>query len=139
MLDVVGAVVGRQGDAGEQDFDVRVFERGQHLVEIAAGLVEGQAAQAVVAAELDDDDFGMQEQDGAQTGDGVLGGGAAGALIDDLVVVAAAVEVPLQGVGIGLAGLEAVAGGDAVAVANQDGPVGGHAAGRQAAASRSKR
>jgi hypothetical protein len=42
-----------------------------------------------------------------------------------LVAIAVTVEVPLQCVGIGLAGKEAVAGGDAVAVADQEGPVGG--------------
>ena len=31
---------------------MRGFERGEHLVEVAASLGEGQAAQAVVAAEL---------------------------------------------------------------------------------------
>ena len=77
-LDVVGTVVGRQGDAGEQDFDVGVFERGQHVVEIAAGLGERDAAQAVVAAELDNDNFRVQEEDGVQCCYGVLGGGAAG-------------------------------------------------------------
>jgi hypothetical protein len=46
-------------------------------------------------------------------------------LIAYLIVVAAAVQVPLQSVGIGLAGLEAIAGGDAVAVADQDGAAGG--------------
>ena len=96
-MDVVGAVVGRQGDAGEQNLDVRVLKRGEHLVEVAAGLVEGQAAQAVVAAELDDDDGGMQAQDGVQAGDGILGGGAAGALVDDLVVVAACSRVRFAG------------------------------------------
>jgi len=124
LLDVLRAVVGGEGDGGEQDFDVRVFERGQDLVEVAAGLAGGQAAETVVAAELDDDDFRVQEQDGAEIGDGVLGGGATGALVRDLVVVAAGVEFLLQEVGIGLAGLEAVAGGDAVAKADQEGPAG---------------
>jgi len=94
-IDVFLAIVGRQGDAGEQDFNVRAFERGQHLVEVAAGLVGGQTAEAVVAAEFDDDDFGVQEQDGAKACNGVLGGGAAGTLIVHLVVVASAVEIPL--------------------------------------------
>lgn len=125
LLNVVVAVVGRKGDAGEQDFDVRVFERGQHLVEVVAGLVGGEAAETVVATEFDDYDFRVKEQDGAEIGDGVLGGGAAGASIAHLVVVAAAVQIPLQSVGIGLAGLEAVAGGDAVAVADQHGAIGG--------------
>ncbi len=72
MMDIVLAVVGRKSDAGEQDLDVRVFESGQHLVEVAAGLVGGQAAKAVVAAEFDDDDFGVQQQDGVEVGDCVL-------------------------------------------------------------------
>ncbi len=129
LLDVILAVVGRKSDAGEQDLDVRVFEGGQHLVEVAAGLVRGKAAEAVVAAEFDDYDCRVQQQDGAEIGDGVFGGGSAGALIADLVVVAAAVEVALQSVGIGLAGLEAVAGGDAVAKADQDGAIGSQRAG----------
>ena len=60
---------------------MRVFKRGQHRVEIAAGLVRRQAAQSVVAAEFDDDDLRVYEQDGTEIGDGVLGGGAAGALV----------------------------------------------------------
>ena len=92
-LHVVGAVVGGQGDAGEQDLDVRGFESGKHLVEVAAGLIERQAAKAVVAAELDDDGFGVKAQKRWKAGDGVLGSGSAGALIDDLVVVALDVEL----------------------------------------------
>ena len=90
-VDVVGAVVGREGDAGEQNFDAGSIQGGQDLVEVAARLVGGQAAEAVVAAELDDDDFRVQEQDGADFDDSVLGGGATGALIGNLVVVAACV------------------------------------------------
>ena len=126
-LDVIGAVVGREGDAGEQNLDVGGFEGGEDLVEVAAGLLEGQAAQAVVAAELDDDDFRVQAQDGGQAGDSVLGGGATGALVVHLVVIAAGVEFLLEEVGIGLAGLEAVAGGDAVAKADQERATGGPA------------
>ena len=125
LQDVLLAVVGREGDAGEQDFYVRAFERGQHLIEVAPGLAEGQAAQPVVAAELDDDDFGAQEQDGAQAGNCVFGGGAAGALIVNCVAVAEAVEFPLQRVGKGLAGLQAVAGGNTVAIADEERPAGG--------------
>jgi len=125
LLNVIMAVVGRKGDAGKQDLGVRVFKRGQHLVEVAAGLVGGKAAKTVVAAEFYDYDLGAQEKDGAEIGHGILGCGAAGALIDHFVVEAAAVQVSLQRVGIGLAGLEAVAGGDAVAVADQNRVVGG--------------
>jgi hypothetical protein len=88
-------------------------------------LVRGQAAQAVVAAELYDYDRRVQEQDGADTGYRILGGCAAGALIYYLVVVAAAVQIPLQSVREGLAALEAVAGGDAVSIADQYRTIGG--------------
>jgi hypothetical protein len=88
------------------------------------GGVGGQAAQAVVAAEFDDNDFGVQAEDDRKTGHGVLGGGAAGALIAHFVVVAVVVELLLQIVGIRLAGLQAVAGGDAVAETNKDGTTG---------------
>jgi len=125
LPDVLLAVIGRQRDAGEQRFHMSGFESGEHLVEIAARLGERQAAQAVVAAEFDNDDSGMQRQNGAQIGDGVFGGCAAGALIDDFVVKAVSVKVALQGVGEGLAGLEAISGGDAVSVADQERSVGG--------------
>ena len=122
-VDVVGAVVGREGDAGQQDFDVRGFKGGQDLVKIAAGLVGRQAAQAVVAAEFDDDDFGVQQQDGAEVGDRVLGGGAAGALVVHLVVITVCIEFALQRIRVRLAGLQSIAGGDAVAEADENGPV----------------
>ena len=125
LQDVFLSVVGRESDAGKQDFDVRAFESGQHLVEVAAGLAEGQAAQPVVAAELDDNDFGVQEQDGTQAGNGVFGGGAAGSLIVDCVAVTEAVEVLLQSVRKGLSGLEAVAGGNTVSIADEERPAGG--------------
>ena len=124
-IDVVLAVVGREGDAGEQYLYMGGFKSGEHLVEIVAGLVGGQAAETVVAAEFDDYDLRMQEQDGAEAGDGVLGGCAAGTLVVDLVMVAKGVEFLLQVIGIGLAGLEAVAGGDAVAEADEEGVIGG--------------
>jgi len=85
------------------------------------GDVGRQAAEAVVSAEFDDHNFRMQSQDGGQAGDSVLGGGAAGAFVDDFVAVAMGVEALLQEVRVRLARLEAVAGSDAVPKANQDG------------------
>jgi len=86
-----------------------------------AGEVGRQAAKAVVTAEFDDDDFRVQGEDGGQAGDGVLGGGAAGALVDDFVVVAVRIDALLKEVGICLAGLQAIAGCNAVSKADQDG------------------
>jgi len=67
----------------------------------------------------------VYEQDGIHSGNSVLGGGAAGTLIFNFVVIAEIVEIALQHVGKSLSGVETVAGGDAVAEADQDGPVGG--------------
>ena len=122
-LDVLLSVVWREGDAGEQDADVGGFECGEHLVEVFARLVEREAAKTVVAAEFDDDDLGMEGDNGAQTAQCVFGGGAAGSLVVDGVVIAGAVEIALKGVGEGLAGFEAIAGGDGVAEADEYRPV----------------
>ena len=64
------------------------FEGGDDLVEVGAGVFDAQAAETVVAAELDDDDGGLQGEDGVEAFDTVLGGVAADALVDDAVVVA---------------------------------------------------
>jgi putative ABC transport system ATP-binding protein len=88
-------------------------------------LGQWQSAQAVVSAELDNDDLRMKREDGAQIGSSILGGRAACALVRDFVVIAAVVQVALQSVGKRLAGLQSVTGCDAVAIANQQGPVGG--------------
>src|ERR1017187_1082934 len=62
-LNVFAAVVRRQGNAGEQNFDVGAFERGQNRVKVAPSLRQGKAAQAVVAAEFDDDRVGVQREE----------------------------------------------------------------------------
>jgi putative ABC transport system ATP-binding protein len=67
----------------------------------------------------------MQPQYERQTGHGVLGGGAARALIHHLVVVAVRIEKLLQIVGIGLPVGKTVTGRDAVAVADKRGSIGG--------------
>lgn len=121
LMDVGGAVVGRERDAGEQDFGVRGEQAGDDGFKIAFGDGERQATEAVVAAEFDDDDGGMHGEDAGQAVDAVLGGVATDAGVDDAVVVAAGVEVMLERGGVGLAGFEAVTGGDAVSVANDDG------------------
>ena len=53
LLDILLTVVGRQRDSGKQGFDVGIFQDRQHGVKVAASFAQGQAAQAVVAAELD--------------------------------------------------------------------------------------
>jgi hypothetical protein len=114
LLDVVGAVVGREGDAGEDDFAAALEQGGDDGGEVAARVGDGDAAEAVVATEFDNDDGGMKAEDVFEAVDGVFGGVAADAGVDDFVAVAAVVEVGLEVVGVGLAGGDAVARGDAV-------------------------
>jgi hypothetical protein len=121
LLDVVGAVVGREGNAGEDDFAAGLEQGGDDGVEVAARVGDGDATEAVVAAEFNDDDGGVEAEDFFQAVDAVFGGVAADARIDDFVVVAATVEVGLEIVGIGLAGSDAIAGGDAVSEAGDNG------------------
>ena len=91
-VNVGGAVIGRQRDAGHQDLNVRMHQRGDDLVEIGARLGDGKATETVVAAELDDRDGRMQVENEGQAGDRVLGCSSACAFVDDLVMVAAIIE-----------------------------------------------
>ena len=121
-MNVVGSVVRRQGDSGQQDLDVGVFEAGEDRIEIAPRLVGRKTAQPVVAAEFHEHDLRMQLQNGGKFRNRVLGGCAAGSLVVDFVLVAAAVQFSLQRVGIGLTRLQSIAGRDAVAETHQEGP-----------------
>jgi len=118
-FDVVGAVVGGEGDADQEDADVGGLERGEELIEVAAGEVGGEAAEAVVAAELEDDHIGVEGEDLVDAGEGVFGGVAGDALVDDLVMVAVRGEEVFEVGGVALAFVQAVAGGDAVTKTNQ--------------------
>jgi len=122
LLDVVGPVVGRKRNAGEQDFDVGLLERSKYGIEIAPHLRDRLTAQAVVTAEFDDDDRGVKHQDGRKRGNSVFAGGAAGAAIHNSVRVAEVIEPLLQRDGIGLVCRETVARGDAVSEADEQGP-----------------
>src|SRR6202022_3862218 len=120
MLDVVGAVVGWEGDASEDYFGAAGLQRGDDSIEVGAGVLDTQAAEAVVAAELDDDDGGVQGEDAGEAHDTVFGGVAADALVENAIVVTAGVEYGLEVVGVALTGVGAVAGGEAVAEAGDD-------------------
>ncbi len=125
LMNIVGAVVRRKGDAGEENPDVRVFERHDHGIEVVSSLTERQAAKAVVAAKLNDDDCGVQGDDGVEAGNSVFTGGAARALVENLVAIAEFVEVSLESVRVRLTGGETIACRDAVAVADQERAISG--------------
>jgi hypothetical protein len=91
-----------------------------HGGEVGLGLFEGEAAEAVVASELEDDELRMAGEDAGDAVEAVLGGVAADAGVDDVVVVAAGVEELLEDVGVGLAGVGAEAGGEGVSEADDE-------------------
>ncbi len=68
LTNVVGAVIGRKRDAGEEDLAAGVEQGGDDGVEVAASGVDGDAAEAVVAAEFDN-------RNGRDGGGGRLSGG----------------------------------------------------------------
>ena len=119
FFDVVGTVARGKGDAGEDYLRAAGLELIDDAGEVGLGLFEGQAAEAVVAAELYDDELGMAREDEVDAVEAVLGGVAADAGVDDVVVVALGVEEALEVVGIGLAEVGAVAGGERVAEADE--------------------
>jgi len=119
-MDVVGPVVGRKGNAGQNDFAAGVEQSGDDGVEITPGIGDGEAAEAIVAAEFDDDNGGMKAENVFQAHNGVFAGIAADPGVDDLVVIAALVEGSLKVLGPGMAGGDAIAGSNAVAEAVND-------------------
>lgn len=123
LFDVIRAVVWRQRDSCERDLGAAGLECGNNFVEIGARVLDRKTAKAVVASEFDDDDIGPESKNGVQSPNSILGGVAANALVDDAVMIAARVESGLEVVGIALAGIRSIAGGEAIAEAHQDGAV----------------
>ena len=134
LADIVGPIVRRQGDAGEDDLAAGLEQSGDDGGEVAPRVGDGNAAEAVVAAEFDDYDSGAQGEDVFQAVDAVFGGIAADSGVDDAVMVAAIVEVGLQVVRVAATGIDAVAGGNAVSETDDDGKMAraaGNGAGRR--------
>ena len=121
LADVVGAVVGGQGNAGEENPAVSAEQGADDGVEITAGGVDGDTAEAVIAAEFDNGDGGVKAEEVFQAVHSVFAGIAADAGVDDPVMVSAGVEEGLKVCGIGVGWIDAMPGGDAVAEAIEDG------------------
>lgn len=90
-VNIIAAVVGGQRNSGEKHLDVGIIERSEDGVEVATGLVGRHSTKAVVAAKFDNDNDRMELEYGMEVGDGVFGGGPAGAQVRHFVVVAALV------------------------------------------------
>jgi len=118
LTDVVCAVVGRERDAGQNNLGPACNERRYDAVEVGPSVGDTQAAEAVVATELDHDDRGLHGDDRQYAGDSVLGRVAADACVDDTICVTSTVKLGLKIVRVRLTRFSAVAGRQAVAKAD---------------------
>ena len=119
--DVVAAVLRGQRDAGEGDLGAGVLELLDHGGEIFLGAIDGQAAEAVVAAEFENDDLRSLGEDVGNALEAIFRGVAADACVDDAVAIAGGVEETLEIGGVAGGGFDAESGGEAVAEAGDDG------------------
>ena len=117
-LDVVGTVVRGQRYTGEDDFAAGVEKGADDGIEVAARIRDREAAETVVAAEFHNNDSRVEAQHILDPVDAVFAGIAADAGANDFVVVAAAVEVGLEIVRIRMPRRDSIAGGNAVAEAD---------------------
>ena len=89
-----------------------------------ARLVKGKAAEAIVAAEFDNDNRRLKGDNRVQTRDRVFRGCTAGADVLDCVAVAELIQITLKRVGIRFTSSKTISGGDAIAKADEDRPIG---------------
>jgi len=115
---VVGPVVGRQRDPRQQHLDVCGRERPENLVEIVLALGERQAAQSVVAAELDNHHLRMKAKDGGQQSNRVFSRSSAGALVNYFIMIILGIKLALERIGKRLPRRKPVARRNAVAEAS---------------------
>jgi hypothetical protein len=96
-LDVIGAVVGGQPHAGQHDAGLARLGGIEHGLQVVAQGRHRQAAQAVVAAQGDDDHvrLGPVER-GAEAAAPARRGVAADAGIDDAIIQALRAQAPLR-------------------------------------------
>lgn len=121
LLHVVGSVVGRQSDAGQNHLAPGLQQRADNGVQVTARIGDGDAAQPVIAAEFDNHNGRMQSKHVPEAIDAIFGRVAADSGVDDAVMVAAAVELGLQNGGISMPRIDSVSGRNAVAKAVDDG------------------
>ena len=119
LANIVGAIIRRQRDAGERDFDARPLQRRNYLFEIGASVLDRQTAQPIVAAKLDYNDGRMERENVRQPRNPVLRSVATDSLIGDAVVVMQPIQIGLKVVGEALPRLGAKASGQAIAETNQ--------------------
>ncbi len=121
LPDIVRPIVGRESDPRQHYFASAFEQRLHHRVQIGPSRRARQPAKTVIAPELDDDHRGMERHDAIQPVYPVLGGTSADSLAEDEVMIAAGIEIALEVVWIAVTLIDAIAGGNAVAEANDDG------------------
>jgi hypothetical protein len=120
LADVIRAVIGRQRNTAEHNLGACVLERRDDPVEVLPGAFDGKAAKAIVAPEGDDDEGWLQRQYIVKAFHTILCGVAADACVDHVIMKACRIEILLQKIGIAVAGISSIAGGEAVAKGNDD-------------------
>src|ERR1700742_2978723 len=118
LADVVRAVIGRQRDTAEHNLDACVLKRRDDPVEVLSGAFDGKAAKAIIAAEGDNHDGWFQRQYIVKASHAIFCSVAANACIDYVIMEAFCVEILLQKIGIAVAGISSIAGGETVAKGN---------------------
>jgi len=116
-LNLLGAHVVGHLHAGDEDLDFSVFGAGffDDAEEIFFGFLRGDAAEAVVAAEGDDENVGSFGHSPVDAAEAAGGGIATDTCVGDGVGELSLVDFGLKESGIRFLGIEAVAGGDAIA------------------------
>jgi hypothetical protein len=114
---VGGAHAWGDAHAAEEDltFWISVADGVDNGLEVGMGGFDGDAAEAVVGAEFEDEDVDGLTEDPADASQSAGGGFAADAGVDGLIGQVEGVEAAADAGGEGLIGVEAVAGGQAVA------------------------
>ena len=120
LVDVVRAIVGRERDTAEHNFDASSLQGRDYLIQVFARAVDGKAAEAVVAPEGNDNNDGFQGQDIVEPIDTVFGGVAADPRIHDVVIKAFGIEILFEKVGITISRVRAVACSQAVTEGDND-------------------
>lgn len=124
---ISGAHIGRDLHAGDDDRGVGVvcLYGVDDGLQVGDGSVEGYSAEAVVAAEFEDEDVHRLAKDPADTGAAVGGGLPADTGVDDCVGQAEGIDEAADEGGEGLIWIDAVAGGEAIAEEEDGFGVGG--------------
>jgi hypothetical protein len=123
LPDIVRPVIGWERDPCKHHLASAFDERPNHRVQIGASRRVRQSTKTVIAPELDDDHLGMERYDAIQPVYPVLRRTSADSLADDAVTIAAGIEIALEVVWIAVTRIDAIAGGNAVAEANDGGEV----------------